>query len=76
MHAWFYHKEFLMLKCVYHPINRFQVVEDDDADKMIATGVWFDNPTCAKNYRDKVEKDINMEKPKKQLGRPKSNKGA
>jgi hypothetical protein len=50
-----------MLKCVYHPIHTFQVVEDEEADKLIASGVWFDTPTKAKIYRDKVEEEIRQE---------------
>lgn len=61
-----------MLKCVYHPIHRFQVVEDDEADKLIATGVWFDTPTKATLYREKVEDEIRQES--KEAQKPPKNK--
>lgn len=67
-----------MLTCVYHPIDSMQVVESNEADKLKASGVWFDSPAKAKAYRDRVEEEIkqetDLEKPKK--GRPKLNKGA
>jgi len=50
-----------MLTCVYHPINPMQVVEDDEAKTLIKTGVWFDSPLKAQQYRDNVEKDIKQE---------------
>ena len=53
-----------MLKCVYHPTHSFQVVEDDEADKMISTGFWFDNPTDAKIYRKKIEDKIKQKSSK------------
>jgi hypothetical protein len=50
-----------MLTCIYHPIDASRVVESDEADKMKATGVWFDSPSKAKQYRDKVEDEIKVE---------------
>lgn len=50
-----------MLTCVYHPIDDFRVVEDDEADRLKASGVWFDSPTKAKAYRLKVEDEIKQE---------------
>jgi hypothetical protein len=57
-----------MLKCVYHPIDNVRVVEDDEADKLMATGVWFDTPTKAKTYREKVEDEIKQESKVDDLG--------
>lgn len=54
-----------MLTCVYHPIDSMRVVEEDEAEKLIASGVWFDNPTDAKNYRTNVEANIKKEKASK-----------
>lgn len=54
-----------MLTCVYHPIDAMRVVEEDEAEKLRATGVWFDSPTLAQKYRASVESDIKNEKPKK-----------
>ena len=57
-----------MLTCVYHPIDDFRVVEEDEADQLKATGVWFDSPAKAANYRAKVEREIEEEsKPKAKL---------
>jgi len=50
-----------MLTCVYHPIDDFRVVEDDEAERLIASGVWFDSPLKAKEYRLKVEDEIKNE---------------
>ncbi len=47
-----------MLTCVYHPIDDFRVVEADEADVLLASGVWFDSPLKAREYRAKVEKDV------------------
>ncbi len=60
-----------MLTCVYHPLDDFRVVEDDEADRLKASGVWFDSPVKAKEYRLKVEDEIKNEsvasKPKTKL---------
>ncbi|HYD90588.1 MAG TPA: hypothetical protein VEA37_03760 [Flavobacterium sp.] len=54
-----------MLTCVYHPIDSMRVVEEDEAETLRATGVWFDCPSKAQNYRAKVEQDIKKEKASK-----------
>jgi hypothetical protein len=54
-----------MLTCVFHPIDAMRVVEEDEAERLRASGVWFDSPTEAKAYRDKVEGDIKKEKASK-----------
>lgn len=51
-----------MLTCVYHPIDAMRVVEEDEAERLRAMGVWFDSPRDAQNYRIKVETDIRKEK--------------
>ena len=60
-----------MLTCVYHPIDDMQVVEEDEAQRLKASGVWFDSPLKAKQYREKVENEIKEEskapKPKAKL---------
>lgn len=53
-----------MLTCVYHPIDKLRVVEEDEAERLKASGVWFDSPAKAKDYRNKVEQDIKNEKVK------------
>lgn len=50
-----------MLTCVHSPIDPMRVVEQDEADRLKATGVWFDCPAKAKQYRDKVEGEIKQE---------------
>ncbi len=50
-----------MLTCVYHPIDDFRVVEEEEAERLKASGVWFDSPLKAKQYRTKVENEIKNE---------------
>jgi len=38
-----------------------QVVEEDIAEKMLASGVWFDCPLKARQYRERVENEIKQE---------------
>lgn len=60
-----------MLTCLFHPIDEMRVVEEDEAERLLASGVWFDSPLLAKRYREKVENDIKKEsaeeKPKDKL---------
>lgn len=51
-----------MLTCIYHPLDHYRVVEQDEAERLISSGVWFDCPSKAKNYKKKVEEDIKLEK--------------
>ncbi len=62
-----------MLTCVYHPIDGTRVVQSDEAEKMRATGVWFDCPNKAKAYRMRVEEDIKKEKAQKPKQKEKLN---
>lgn len=50
-----------MLTCVYHPIDAMRVVEKEEADRLKASGVWFDSPAKAKQYRLNVEEEIKQE---------------
>lgn len=50
-----------MLTCIFHPIDPMRTVEDDEAEKLIASGVWFDNPLKAKEYCKKIEDEIKKE---------------
>lgn len=43
-----------MLNCVYHFTGDMQVVDDYEKDALIASGAWFDHPTKAKEYREKL----------------------
>ena len=57
-----------MLNCVYHPIDSMRVVEDEERERLLASGFWYDSPDEARNAREKVEKQIKDEpkpKPKK-----------
>lgn len=51
-----------MLTCIYHPLDHYRVVEHDEAEHLIESGVWFDCPNKAKAYKKKVEEDIKNEK--------------
>jgi hypothetical protein len=42
-----------------------RVVEEEEAEALMASGVWFDSPTKAKDYKIKVEQDIKKEKAQK-----------
>ncbi len=47
--------------CLYHPKENMRVIEADQEDeykRLLATGVWFDHPTKAKEMRDEYEKQI------------------
>ena len=50
-----------MLTCVYHPIDDMRVVEADEAEVLKASGIWFDSPKKAKEYRMKVENEMKDE---------------
>ena len=58
-----------MLTCVYHPTDGMMVVEDDEAKRLYLTGVWFDCPKKAKDYRAKVEDEIKNETTPKLKGK-------
>ena len=64
-------KERLMLTCIYHPIDPMRIVEADEAEKMMASGVWFDSPTKAREYRERVEEEIKNDTKEKRKGKPK-----
>ncbi len=38
-----------------------RVVEEDEADALLASGVWFDCPSKSAAYRNKVEDEIKQE---------------
>ncbi|MCF1193127.1 hypothetical protein LRR18_16180 [Mangrovimonas sp. AS39] len=54
-----------------------RTVEDDVADALMASGVWFDSPAKARAYREKVESEIEQEskaeKPKAKQPKGKEN---
>jgi hypothetical protein len=55
-----------MLCCIYHATDPMRVVEDVERDKLLATGLWFNTPTEAKNMRTDYERRIRKgEKPGK-----------
>ena len=55
----------MMLTCIYHPIDDMRVVEEDEAERLMASGVWFDNPDKAQDYKLQVQVDIKKEKAEK-----------
>lgn len=61
-----------MLNCVYHFNGDMQVVDNDEKDKMIATGAWFDHPSKARDYGEKLKQEINDEKSPLEVKRRKS----
>lgn len=50
-----------MLNCVYHPIDEMRVVDDAEKERLLASGVWFDHPMKAQEYREKLEREIKDE---------------
>jgi hypothetical protein len=50
-----------MLNCVYHPIDEMRVVEDEEKERLLATGVWFASPVTAREYRERVESELKEE---------------
>ena len=38
-----------------------RTVEEDEAERLMASGGWFDSPTKARAYREKVETEIKQE---------------
>lgn len=50
-----------MLNCVYHPIDDMRVVDNEERNRLLASGSWFDSPAEAKQLREKVEKQIKDE---------------
>ena len=50
-----------MLTCIFHPIEPMRTLEDEEAEKLLATGVWFDSPAKASQYREQVEDEIKQE---------------
>lgn len=59
-----------MLNCIYHPIDAMQVVTDEEREALLASGFWFDSPIEAREFRDRVEKDV-VEKKATPKGRAK-----
>ena len=47
-----------MLTCIHSPIDPMRVVEQDEAERLKQTGVWFDCPKKAREYRTKLEDEI------------------
>lgn len=61
-----------MLTCIYHPLDHFRVVEHDEAERMIKSGVWFDCPAKARAYKARVEADVKNEKTEESKPRTKA----
>lgn len=54
-----------MLNCVYHPIDEMRVVDNDERERLLASGFWFDNPLEAKAYKVNVEAEVKEERKRK-----------
>jgi hypothetical protein len=50
--------ERLMLNCIYHPVEGMKVVEQEEYDDLIESGVWFDSPDKAKELRENYEEKL------------------
>lgn len=51
--------------CLYHPTEPMRVLEENQEEeykRLLATGVWFDHPTKAKEMREKYENQIKAER--------------
>jgi hypothetical protein len=60
-----------MLHCIYHPIEKMRIVDNDEREKMLASGVWFDSPKDAEEMRKQNERIIlNEPKHRKQKVKP------
>jgi hypothetical protein len=51
-----------VINCIYHPVHGMRVVQQDEYERLLATGVWFAHPTEAKNMRKDYEKQIHDER--------------
>lgn len=51
-----------MLYCLYHPTLEMVVVEDEERERLLETGVWFDHPLLAKEMRLNYEQEIENER--------------
>ena len=52
----------MSLCCIYHKTLPMQVMEEENADKLVSSGNWFRHP----NDVHKVKKEITHEKPIRQ----------
>ncbi len=55
-----------MLHCVYHLSGEMEVVEDEDKERMIASGLWYDHPDKVKEI---IEKERNKQKVESKNGK-------
>lgn len=55
-----------MLYCLYHPTLEMQVVDDEEREILLETGVWFDHPLQAQQMRLDYERQIQNERTKPQ----------
>lgn len=43
-----------MISCAYHPFDDMIVVDDEELEKLVASGEWFRHPNDAKAAREKL----------------------
>lgn len=48
-----------MHSCVYHPTEEMRVVDEEEFERLLATGYWFKHPNEAKKMREEYERQIN-----------------
>lgn len=41
-----------MINCIYHPFHKMRVVDDEEYQKLLATGEWFKHPNEAKKFKE------------------------
>ncbi len=50
--------------CLYHPTQGMRVLEEsehDEYERLLETGVWFNHPLKAKEWREDYEKQIRQQ---------------
>lgn len=50
-----------MLNCVYHPIDAMRLVEEEERERLLASGFWFDSPLDALAKRRAIEQHVEEE---------------
>lgn len=55
-----------MLHCIYHFDGNMELVNDEEKDRMLATGTWFDHILKAREHKKMLEqKELTESKLKK-----------
>jgi hypothetical protein len=66
----------MQLTCLYHPVLEMMVTDDEDNFKAkLASGLWFEHPSDAKNMRNDYEKQSDANDERKRSRKTKKNAG-